>query len=223
MNYGCASLLRQLLWLIVLPLTFACPATAQGPVDSLPSNIEIIKLKWDKEMRLPQNFDPSGSSTGTINDPTRSSRGSAAGSATTDTSSSTTQGMQPSAPARLIYVYVYSMKIKNVGTREIEGVAWDYLFLNPSSGMEVGRHQFLSFVKVEPGKVGTFQIENRTPPAPMVQAQTSDNKHEKLSERSIIKCVLYADGSTWRDPNTSKDICDLLRRGKSGLRANRPM
>ena len=166
-------------------------------------------------MRLPQSYDPSGGgSTGTINDPTRSSRGGS-GSAGSDSSGSTTQGMQPSAPSRVLFVYVYSMKIKNAGSKEIEGIAWDYVFVDPSSSTELGRHQFLSFEKVEPDKTATFQSEQRTPP---VRTQMAvDNKQGKPSEKSVIKCVLYADGTMWRDANTSEDICNLLKKGKAGL------
>ena len=178
-------------------------------------------------MRLPQSYDPSGGgSTGTINDSTRSSRGGSgggSGSAGSDSSGSTTQGMQPSAPSRVLFLYVYSMKIKNTGSKEIEGIAWDYVFVDPATSAELGRHQFLSFEKVEPDKTATFQSEQRAPPVRTVRTQMADdNKQGKLSEKSVIKCVLYADGATWRDANTSEDICNLLKKGKAGLSRKRP-
>jgi len=204
---------------ILLAYGHACP---QQELSATTPPLQILKLKWEKQMRLPQSYDPSGGgSTGTINDPTRSSRGGSgggSGSAVSDTSGSTTQGMQPSAPSGVLFVYVYSMKIKNAGSKEIEGIAWDYVFVDPSNSTELGRHQFLSFEKVEPDKTATFQSEQRTPPVRTVPTQIAEeNKHGKLSEKSVIKCVLYADGTTWRDANTSEDICNLLRKGKAGL------
>lgn len=185
---------------------------------------EILKLKWEKQAKLPQNFDPSGGgSPGTINDPTGSSRGSSGGGSNSDSSGSTTQGLQASSPSRITFAYLYSIKIKNRLEKQIEGVAWDYVFLDPSNSQELGRHQFLSFQKVEPGKTATFQIEQRTPPVRIFRTQTvAENKHGKLSETAVIRCVLYADGTTWRDPNTSEDVCALLRKGKAGLSRKRP-
>jgi hypothetical protein len=201
-------------------------ASGQSTTSESAPNIEILKLKWEKQMRLPQSYDPSGGgSTGTINDPTRSSRGGSgggSGSAGSDTSGSTTQGMQPSAPSRVLFVYVYSMKIKNAGSKEIEGLAWDYVFVDSSTSAELGRHQFLSFEKVGPDKTATFQSEQRTPPVRTLRTQTAeDNKQGKLSEKSVIKCVLYADGTTWREANTSEDVCNLLTKGKVGLSRKR--
>jgi len=204
---------------MVMACGYACP---QQQSDATAPPLQILKLKWERQMRLPQSYDPSGGgSTGTINDPTRSSRGGSGGgsaSAGSDSSGSTTQGMQPSAPSRVLFVYVYSMKIKNAGSKEIEGIAWDYVFVDPATSAELGRHQFLSFEKVEPDKTVTFQSEQRMPPVRTVRTQMADdNKQGKLSEKSVIKCVLYADGTTWRDANTSEDICNLLKKGKAGL------
>jgi hypothetical protein len=183
---------------------------------STPPPFEILKLKWEKEARLPQDFDPSnGGASGSINDSATSgssSRGGGGGGGGGG-SSSTTQGMQPSAPSRVFFMYVYSMKIKNTGSKEIEGVAWDYIFLDPANEAEVGRHQFLSFERVEPNKTTTFHSEQRTLPVRTLSADAN----KKLAEKSIIRCVLYADGTTWREANTAEDVCNLLRKGKTGL------
>ena len=42
-------------------------------------------------------------------------------------------------------------------------------------------------------------------------------RNKKLAEKSLIRCVLYADGTTWREANTSEDVCNLLRKGKAGV------
>jgi hypothetical protein len=114
------------------------------------------------------------------------------------------------------------MKIRNHGSKEIDGVAWDYVFLDPATSAEIGRHQFLSFEKVAPDKTVTFQSEQRLPPVRAIRTQVSEvNKHENLSEKSEIKCVLYADGTIWRATNASDDVCNLLRKGKAGLSRKR--
>lgn len=210
---------KFIFWL-ALVLGSSCGVFAQPKTEPARLPFEILKLKWEKQAKLPQNFDPSGGgSPGTINDSTGSSRGGSGGGSSSDSSGSTTQGLQPSSPSRITFAYLYSIKIRNRLEKPIEGVAWDYVFLDPANSQELGRHQFLSFQKVEAGKTATFQIEQRTPPVRVFRTQTvAANKHGKLSETAVIRCVLYADGTTWLEANTNADVCGLLRKGKLSLR-----
>lgn len=204
--------------IIALVASAKCFPQNEGSKPPLP--FEILKLKWEKQAKLPDNFDPSnGGAAGSINDSATSSRSSGGGGGSSGGSGgSTTQGLQPSAPSRVFFTYVYSMKIRNTGSKEIEGVAWDYLFLDPSTSAEVGRHQFLSFEKVPSNKTATFQSQQRTPPVRIVRTQNVEiNKHEKLLEKSVVQCVLYDDGTTWRNEAANPDICNLLKKGKAGL------
>jgi|SRR5689334_9443643 len=204
---------RTFISIIAIVFVIACvPAFSQPQTETNDPQIEVLKLKWERQARLPQDFDPSGGgASGTINDPTRSSRGGG-GSGGGDSSGSTTQGLQPAGPSRVSFSYVYSMKIQNHGSKEIDGVAWDYIFLDPSTSAEAGRHQFLSFERVEPNKSVTFHSEQRTPPVRTLSADAN----KKLVEKSIIRCVLYSDGTTWHGAN-SEDVCNLLKKGKAGL------
>ena len=185
------------------------------------SNLEVLKLKWEKQIRLPRDFDPAAGSTGSINDPTRSSSGSnvsgAAGRA-----GGGDQGIAPPAPpSRVFLVYVYSMKVKNTGPKPIEAVAWDYVLLDPTNHAEVARHQFLSFEKVQPDKTATFESLQRTPPIRIKIENKESDKHPKPDERAVIRCVLFADETTWRDSNTPENVCDLLKKGKANLTRGR--
>lgn len=193
----------------------------QNEASAPPLPFEILKLKWEKQARLPENFDPSnGGASGSINDSATSgssSRGGGGGGGSGG-GGATTQGIQPASPSRVFFTYVYSMKVRNTSAKEIEGVAWDYVFLDPSNSAEVGRHQFLSFEKVASNKTVTFQSEQRTPPVRVIRNPNSDvNKHEKLVEKSVVQCVLYDDGTTWRNEKASSDICNLLKKGKPGV------
>jgi hypothetical protein len=203
---------------VIFGLVAGVQSFPQNEASTAPLPFEILKIKWEKQARLPEGFDPTnGGASGSINDSaTRGGGGSGGGGG--GGSSSTTQGMQASAPSRVFFSYVYSMKIKNTGSKEIEGVAWDYVFLDPSTSAEIGRHQFLSFEKVASNKTATFQSEQRTPPVRTVRTQGADaNKHDKPLEKSVVQCVLYEDGTTWRNESASPDICNLLKKGKSGL------
>jgi len=117
----------------------------------------------------------------------------------------------PVTPNRLPVVYVYSMKVKNGGDKTIDGVAWDYVFLDAATGAEVGRHQFLSFEKLNPNKAVTFKSQLRSAPTRVLRADSNNKEHPKYLGRGIIQCVLYVDDTTWRGPMASRDICALLK------------
>ena len=104
------------------------------------------------------------------------------------------------------------MKIKNTGTKTIEGVSWEYVFSDPASGQELGRHQFLSYEKIAATKFGNLHNEVRSPAMRVVRADNSRNL--KPVETSIIQCVLYSDETTWRNPNAPIDACTKLITGR---------
>lgn len=183
------------------------------------SNIEILKVKWEKQMRLPRDFDPSAGTTGGISDPTRSAGSNAGGGGR---ASGGEQGIAPPAPpSRVFLMYVYSMKVRNKGPKPIEAVAWDYVLVDPASHSEVSRHQFLSFEKVQPDKAATFESIQRTPPLRAKVEDKEGGTRAKPEEHAIIRCVLYSDETTWRDSNTPETVCDLLKKGKANLTRTR--
>lgn len=205
---------------LICVLTLTSPAIfAQDVTDSTNGKIEILKLHWEKQVRLPRNFDPSVISSGvTFNDPT--ARTSASGPATASDATRAATSAQnaaagantafPAAPNRLPVFYVYSLKIRNTGAKTIKAVAWDYVFIDNSSLTEVGRHQFLSYEKVAAGRSVTFKSQLRSPPARVVQASNVRPSKSGFAERAVVQCVLYADDSTWHNPRGTSDICGLL-------------
>ena len=108
------------------------------------------------------------------------------------------------------------MKIKNTGPKTIEGIAWDYVFIDPNGGAELGRHQFLSYIKAPPNKEVTLKGQMRTAPIRIVQASsTARQKHTSLIERAAIQCVLFGDETVWRNPAQTKDICEFLKNAET--------
>jgi hypothetical protein len=106
------------------------------------------------------------------------------------------------------------MKVRNVGEKTIEGVAWDYVFIHVATNNEVGRHQFLSFEKLKSEKTATLTSQMRWPPARILQTSNGKNGSKdrpKYIGKAIIQCVLYADDTAWRGPQASRDICAFLK------------
>lgn len=191
---------------------------AQGNSDAPP--IDVLKLKWEKDVRLPRSFDPATIPTGgTFSDPgtrvSSSGPGTAAAGAGSGTPAARTVGSNsatfPPTPARLAVYYVYSMRMRNSAEKEIEAIAWDYLFLDPDSGLEMGRHQFLSYVKTAPNGTVTLKGQVRTPPVRIVRASDSEGPRKRPIERAAIQCVLFTDTTVWRNPAGRKGVCELLK------------
>ena len=196
-------------------------STGNSAAGSESSSIEIIKLEWKREVRLPRNFDPATIPTGgTFNDPaTRISSTTPASAATESARASGPRGGAdnaggtfPATPSRLPVFYVYSMKIKNVGPKLIKGIAWDYLFIDQNLNSEVGRHQFLTYAKIPTNKTTTLHGDLRTPPISVIGAPMSgSDKHSHYSERAVIQCVFYDDGSIWKNPLARANVCEFLK------------
>jgi hypothetical protein len=209
-------------WIIFSFLIAPGSLSAQENLQGSTPPIEMLKLKWEKQVRLPQNFDPSVISTGsTFSDPSSRTSGppsspSAALEATRAATSaqSAAAGSNPAAfpatPGRLPVSYVYSMKFRNLGNKRIEGIAWDYVFIDPNGGPELGRHQFLSYAKTEPNQVVTLKGQTRSPPMRVVSA-SSTKKPSKPIERASIQCLWFADETFWRSPTGRNGVCEFLK------------
>jgi hypothetical protein len=194
--------------------------------NTLSPPLEVLKLKWEKQVRLPRNFDPSITPTGgTFNDPAAktipTNPADAVRAATSAQSAAQASNSAfPATPARLPVYYVYSLKMRNDADREIGAVAWDYLFLDPNTGAELARHQFLSYVKTEPSRTVTLQAQNRTPPIRILRA-ANNGKHTRPIERVEIQCVLFADDTVWRNRFGRKGTCELLKNSETALKQKR--
>jgi len=216
---------------LALGIFLVSAATSVGQESSgfsAPS-IEILKLHWEKQVRLPRNFDPSVIPTGgAFSDPASRTAAPAGATVMSDATRAATRNQSataaandtfPATPGRLPVFYVYSLKIRNVGAKPIEGLAWDYLFLDPESNTELGRHQFLSFEKVAVNKSATLQSQLRSPPIRVVRAADSQRRAHssspKLRERAVIQCVLYADDTVWKSPSARAGVCELLKNTKA--------
>jgi hypothetical protein len=215
------------LWVVFVSLVTAGVSFGQQEAqDPAKMNLEILKLHWEKQVRLPRNFDPSIIPTGgTFNDPASRTSSTAGASVMSDATRAATRAQSvaagssdafPATPGRLPVFYEYSMKIKNVGSGTIEGLAWDYLFIDPSNNAELGKHQFLSYARIPTDKSGTLRAEIRSPPTRVVRSSNSTkNAHPKLIEKSVIQCVLYADDTVWENPKARNGVCELLKNNKT--------
>lgn len=100
---------------------------------------------------------------------------------------------QPS-PSSAVDGYLYNVTVKNVGTKAVTRIGWDYTIASPD-GVNMTHHYFESRIKIGPGKQKTLSKFARTPPAATVDAS---NQSKRMVEQVIIHYVEYEDGSLWR-------------------------
>lgn len=94
--------------------------------------------------------------------------------------------------------YVYEVKIMNTGTKTIRTLVWEYMFFDPDTQQEVGRHLYKSRVDLRPGKSRMVDGISLSPQTRTVDvAKTGKKLEQQYSERVVIQHIEYADGSSW--------------------------
>jgi len=203
-------------------------AWAQSEPTKPTSGIEIVKVKWEKQVRMPRNFDPS-----TVPDngifSTMESRTAVPGSTQAPNGDGVRRDAAersaalapvdyfPKTPGRMPVVYVYSLTARNAGSKSVLGLAWDYLFLDPNTNAVLGDHQMLSYAKIAEGKTVNLQAAQRIPPISVLKAQDSESAKangKRNRERVVIQCVMYSDGTTWHNPVGREGACDVLTKNQ---------
>ncbi len=103
---------------------------------------------------------------------------------------------QNSAPPR--YYFMYRASMKNLSTKQIKEIDWDYIFADVGTGEELDRRQFTSVQNIGPGKQKELTFTILTPPTRRVSVYALDKKERlALAEKVIIVRITYADGSVW--------------------------
>lgn len=218
--------------LLPLFLLTCITAWAQSEPAKANSGIEIVKLKWERQLRVPRNFDPS-----TVPDngifSTMESRTAVPGSTQAPNGDAVRRDAAersaalapvdyfPNAPSRIPVYYLYSMKARNVGSKTVVGVAWDYLFLDSTTNARLGEHQLLSYAKISAGKTVNLQAAQRTRPFSVVTAHPANTKGTRNLERAVIQCVMYSDGTTWHNPAGREESCEALRKNQPSANQRR--
>jgi hypothetical protein len=120
--------------------------------------------------------------------------------------------------ARLLFVY--SAEVKNIGTKKIDGVVWEYVFVRVANGKGLGRLRFFSRSSIRPDKSKLLSAQTlERPPLTEVSmvVDVRDSGKEAVppySEKVGIKCILYADGTWWRHPTMPRGDCESLIKDK---------
>ncbi|HJU92454.1 MAG TPA: hypothetical protein VJ656_05900 [Pyrinomonadaceae bacterium] len=97
------------------------------------------------------------------------------------------------------YYFFYKASVKNVSTKAIKEIDWDYVFTDAATGTELDRRQFTSVQNIGPGKQKELVFQLPTPPTRRISIHALDKKERVgIDERVVIVRVKYADGSEWQ-------------------------
>jgi len=202
--------LRIMLCVIVSSMAVSAQP-APRPSD-LPEAV-VIKFGWSKE-RIGWQADPFGGplenfdemrvrarNEKRIQDAKRGGSGAEISKAQSDahTDAVLTAQIHKSTPGR--YRFIYKAEIKNMSTKAVKSIDWDYVFLDDQTQEELGRRQFSSLEKIAPGKTKELRFLIATPPTQKVSINSLEkNERANLHEAVVIVRIEYADGSFWQHP-----------------------
>ena len=97
--------------------------------------------------------------------------------------------------------FAYKLTLLNLGSKTVSLVEWEYIFMDPETRAEVGRHQFLSEGKISPGERKTLVAYSTSPPTRVVSIRMlAQPDVERFGEKVTITRVTYKDGSVWAPP-----------------------
>ena len=169
--------------LMLIILAAAASTSAQAMAEGgLPPDILILSQKWSEDTFLPGwDRSPSSSLPPGTTDPRQ----------IIDETSS----RQPTK------IFLYRIKVRNTGTRDVLAISWDYVFIDAGTNEEASRHQFLVTAKVRPGGAKTLTGASASAPSKVVSvAALGKERLHPFSERVVINCIAYSDGSRWKRP-----------------------
>ncbi|MGH9901705.1 MAG: hypothetical protein ACRD68_07825 [Pyrinomonadaceae bacterium] len=188
------------------------PATPAAPTADAPG-VQVVKFGWSKE-RIDWEQNPFGGPNENFHEMQFRARAEkrAADAKKSNSPEASKLERDARADAAIVeaerrkkgpprYAFLYKASVKNDGAKTIRAVDWDYVFFDTTTGQEVGRHQFTSDAKIEPGKTKEFSFFIPSAPAKTINVYALNKKErEGLEEQVILVRVQYSDGSAWQRP-----------------------
>jgi hypothetical protein len=206
--------------LLLLPLLLSFAPQMQQPV-TRGSSLEILGFRWSKTRRTFENIDPANHTLTPemipanknyarnvrVNDP------AGAKDPNEDTIDGRSAALERNVQAarapesKPVDGFAYFMRVRNIDSRAIDILFWEYQFVDPANPGVVTRRQFLCGVNIKAGKEKDVQAFSLSGPSDVVNAGSVANSTEaSIQGKAVINRVEYSDGSIWqrRDWNFSE-------------------
>ncbi|HZH30940.1 MAG TPA: hypothetical protein VEY11_09265 [Pyrinomonadaceae bacterium] len=105
-------------------------------------------------------------------------------------------------PSSQMPTYLYQVRLRNTGTKAIRAIDWGYIFTDPETQMEVGRHRYSNKVKIRPEKNSDLIGRTSSHPTFLVNVKNTGKEPGKQpTEQVVIYRVEYDDGTVWQNPS----------------------
>ena len=94
----------------------------------------------------------------------------------------------------VVYVFRYTAKVnfRNLTTKTIKAVEWNYIFVDPDSSKELKRYKFLSKQQIPPNEAQTLVKD-------VFFSLKENTRHLNTGKQKILLArIEYMDGSSWR-------------------------
>jgi hypothetical protein len=178
------TLLLVLTWIVVVPAQEAASEHA-------PPGITVRKYKWEQVGPGPS-----------VDQSWKAESDAASSTLSSEESSTFAVNRRP--------FFVYSLELQNGGSKVIKAIRWAYIILDSKSSKELGNHDFENYERVGINKAKSLSAKSPVLPTKVFPIPVTDKA--SLTERVVLRCVLYQDGSLWQHPETTAPECDAMRR-----------
>jgi hypothetical protein len=114
-------------------------------------------------------------------------------------------GVMPTGKTPIIYMYQYSVQLRNDSSKNIKWLYWAHIVSDAGSKLQLDRQEFVSFEKIAANQKETLLGRKRFSHIADYEARKKDGP--RLEERVEFICVGYADGTLWHTPAMSESDC----------------
>jgi len=198
--------------LLLLPLLLVFAPQVQKPVRS-DSSLEILGSRWSRTRRTLEKVDPAKNTLTPemipanknyarnvrVNDPV------GAKDPNEDTIDGRSAALERNVQAarapdsKPVDGFAYFVRVKNLDTKAIEILFWEYQFVDSANPGTVTRRQFLCGVNIKPAKEKDVQAFSLSGPSDVINARSVANSpDDSIQGKAVINRVEYADGSIWQ-------------------------
>jgi len=96
-------------------------------------------------------------------------------------------------------LYTYRIKVKNMNTKTIKNVFWEYQIFESQNPENMSRRQFFCWAKMKTNDVALFQaISSALPATKAISAKALEDPKNAFTQRAVINRIEYSDNTTWQ-------------------------
>lgn len=114
------------------------------------------------------------------------------------------------------YRYEYRLRVKNVGSKKVTSLLWEYRPIDPSGASVNSRRLILCEEALKPGESKRLRVWTPLAPVNVVRAETAGDG--LLKAEVLVNRVGYADGSAWQRAGWEQQSDPKGGPGNSGRR-----